>query len=202
MWQPPLVRACCASLMLFTSPDAYGAAASSSGSAAAEINACDLLEPSEIEAAIGLPVNLGARDDSGLVSNGAYSSTCVWTVRLKSDSPDLTKPLGGKSFVILNVMQWPSGSGLAHTFLDAFREAAASGELPSKPVMRMLGDEALWWGDGLAVRKGDVSFGISTFLPHLKRQPRPRLGAMEERLASRILRRIEQRADLPRPRVG
>ena len=94
----------------------------------------------------------------------------------------------------MNAMQWPVGSGLADTFLDAFRKAAASGEIPSQPVPRDFGDAALWWGDGLALRVGDVSVGISVFVPSLKLQPPgDRAGYYEERLAAHVLKHIEQR---------
>ena len=150
------------------------------------IDACSLLQPSEISAAIGLPVATGTRRDEGLVPQGAYSSACVWPVT------DATAP--GKSFVIVNAMRWPTGSGLADTFLDAFRKAAASGEIPSQPVPRELGDAALWWGDGLAIRRGDVSVGISVFVPSLKTaSDDKRAGHFEERLAVHVLRRLDAR---------
>jgi hypothetical protein len=157
---------------------------------ALQINACALLLPAEITQVIGLPVEPGVRHDDGLVSNRSYSSSCIWEVRTPTPAPaDPDKPLGGKSFVILNAMQWPSGSGLAHTFLDSFRKAAMDGTIPGKPSPRNFGDEALWWGDGLAVCKGDFSFGISVFLPSSGgKLPK---GALEERLAPLILRRLE-----------
>jgi hypothetical protein len=158
--------------------------------AALTIDACALLVPGEIATVIGLPVKPGVRRDAGLVSNGSYSSACVWEVDAGTSGPaDPQAPLGGKSFVILNAMQWPTGSGLAHTFLDSFRQAAADGTIPGKPSARDFGDAALWWGDGLAVCKGDVSFGISVFLP--TSAARPPKGVFEEQLAPRILRRLE-----------
>ena len=159
-----------------------GAAAASSAEVP-PIDACSLLKPAEISAALGLQVNEGVRRDEGLVPQGAYSSACVWTVQ---------HPAAGKNFVIVNAMRWPAGSGLAGTFLEAFRKAAASGEIPSQPVPRDLGDEALWWGDGLAIRRGDVSVGISVFVPSLKAQRQDsRAGHFEERLAAHILERLD-----------
>ena len=100
--------------------------------------------------------------------------------------------LRGRSYVILNAMRWPEGRGLADTFLQAFRDAAAIGEIPSAPASRDYGDAALWWGDGLAVRAGDVSFGLSVVLPHAERgYP----GEFEERLAPAILRQIAESAE-------
>ena len=159
----------------------------------APINACELLQAAEIGQIIGLPVAAGARHDDGLVADGSYSSSCVWEVHTGAPAaaePD--KPLGGKSFVILNAMRWPAGSGRARSFLESFREASQDGTIPGKTSPRNFGDEALWWGDGLAVRKGDFSFGVSVFLPHTRAsQPK---GALEERLAPLILRRLEPRS--------
>jgi hypothetical protein len=162
-----------------------------SGSTGKSIDACSLLDVAEIGQAVGLPVDPGVRRDAGLESNGAYSSSCVWVLRPADEPPpDPTKPLGGRSFVILNAMLWPAGSGLARTFLDSFREAAAHGEIPSQPQARHFGDEALSWGDGLAVRRHDVSFGVSVFIPGVTKERR---GALQEALAPAILRRLDAR---------
>jgi hypothetical protein len=168
---------------------AWGIALPASPSALT-INACSLLGRDEIAHVIGLPVEPGVRKDDGLVSDGAYSSACVWEVDV--DNPnrnDPQAPLGGKSFVILNAQRWPAGSGLAHTFLDSFRQAEVDHTIPGKTSPRNFGDEALWWGDGLAVRKGDVSFGLSVFLPPSDK--RPPKGVFEARLAPQILRRLD-----------
>lgn len=85
-------------------------------------------------------------------------------------------------------MRWPEGSGLARKFLEAFHEAATTGEIPSEPTVREFGDAALWWGDGPAVRKDDVSFGISVVLPG---DMPDYSGELEARLAPEILRRLE-----------
>lgn len=148
------------------------------------IDACSLLQPSEISAALGLPVEAGTRRDEGIVPQGAYSSACIWQVQLDAAA--------GRNFVIVNAMQWPAG--LADTFLEAFRKAAASGEIPSQPVPRDFGDAALWWGDGLALRLGDVSVGISVFVPSLKAQHAEHgAGYFEERLAVHVLKALDRR---------
>jgi hypothetical protein len=158
-----------------------------------EIDACALLRAQEISQVLSLPIEEGVRRDAGLdPAQGMYSSTCVWTVASDGSAVDPAKPLGGRSFVILNAMQWPRGSGQSRTFLDAFREAAASGEISSEPAARDFGDEALWWGDGLAVRRADVSFGVSVFVHGMKAE---RPGAFEERLAPLILQRLERGED-------
>lgn len=153
------------------------------------INACTLLERDEIAKVIGLPVKAGVRKDEGLVTNGAYSSACVWEVEVENPNRDDPQaPMGGKNFVILNAMRWPAG--LAHTFLDEFRRAEINHDIPGKTSPRKFGDDALWWGDGLAVYKGNVSFGLSVFLPPSDK--RPPKGVFEERLAPQVLHRLDQ----------
>jgi hypothetical protein len=166
---------------------------SQTAQAAAPVDACALLRRTEISPLIGLDVRDGQRQDGGLQADGSYSSTCVWTIRVGEDAPvDPSAPLGGRSFVILNVLLWPEGSGLARTFIEAFYRAAERGEIPSTPAVRDLGDEALWWGDGLAVRQGDVSFGVSVFMARSTAVTAPRPGAFEERLAPLILERLKE----------
>jgi hypothetical protein len=63
-----------------------------------------------------------------------------------------------------NAFCWPAGKDLAKKFLESFYEAAKRGDIPHTPGPRKLGDDALWWGDGMAVRQGDVSFGVSVFV--------------------------------------
>ena len=55
--------------------------------AALTIDACALLVPGEIATVIGLPVKPGVRRDAGLVSNGSYSSACVWEVDAGTSGP-------------------------------------------------------------------------------------------------------------------
>jgi hypothetical protein len=156
-----------------------------------EINACELLTPAEITAAIGgLPVDQGRRQDEGMSRDGQYSSSCIWTIE-PGKAPDQTAPGRGRRFVILNAMQWPAGKDMAKKFLEAFHESADKGVIPSKPAPRKFGDEALWWGDGLAVRRGDVSFGVSVFMP---KRDVARTSAMEEKLAPHVLKRIDKKS--------
>jgi hypothetical protein len=160
----------------------------------APINACALLSDAEVSAAVGAKVTAGERKDAGDVGGsgdyagkGTYSSTCFW--RFVTDGPapnDPNKPMGGASFAILNAMQWPKGSGEAKKFLESFYEAAKNGVIDQTPVALKIADDAIWWGDGVAVRKGDRSFGISVHIPG----ERPKQRAMEEALAKKIAPRL------------
>lgn len=155
-----------------------------------EINACALLTQAEISAAVGLAVDNGRRQDEGMSRDGQYSSTCMWTIE-PGKTPDQTAPGRGQRFVILNAQRWPAGRDMAKKFLQAFHESADKGVIANKPVPRKFGDEALWWGDGLAVRRGDVSFGISVFMP---KRDEARTSAMEEKLAPLVLRRLDRKS--------
>jgi hypothetical protein len=167
------------------------AAAATPAAGTVQIDACSLLTEAQITQVIGMPVDKGQRRDEGPQTSGAYSSACFWVVRVPEGSPaNPMAPMGGRSFVILNAMQWPSGSNLARTYLEAFYAAADSGEIPSQPVARKFGDDALWWGDGLAVRVRDVSFGVSVFLPTKSAKS---TGFFEERLAPNVLQALAAR---------
>lgn len=168
-------------------------AASSGGAASAEatVNACELLQPSEISRLLGGFAAEGVRRDAGMESNGAYSSSCVWVLHAsKPAQPDAKLALRGRDYVMLNAMQWPAGTGKAGSFLQSFHEARASGVLTGDLVPKRFGDEALWWGDGLAVRRRDMSFGLSVRrIAATVAAP----GAAEEQLAPLVLRRIDAR---------
>jgi hypothetical protein len=152
------------------------------------LDACSLLRSEEISKAIGAPVGTGEPQAGEADITGDVSTVCLWLIAENKDSrADRSAPLGGRSFVILNVHQWPMHSDHVHAFLDAFRQAADRGEIPNKIEARNFGDEALWWGDGLAVRQGSVSFGLSIFTPHL---PEAANGKREEELAPFILKRL------------
>ena len=95
--------------------------------------------------------------------------------------------MGGATFAILNAMQWPVGSGEAKKFLESFYDAAKNGVIDLTPVQLKIADDAIWWGDGVAVRKGDRSFGVSVFWPDKKREERR---IFEEALARKIAPRL------------
>lgn len=168
-----------------------GAALAADAPKAGPINACTLLTDAEVAAAIGAKVTPGKRQDEGDVSDragakGTYSSTCFWKVI--SDKPDdPNKPMGGATFAILNAMQWPAGSGEAKKFLESFYDAAKNGVIDQTPVQLKIADDAIWWGDGVAARKGDRSFGVSVFWPDKERSVRR---TAEEALARKIAPRL------------
>lgn len=159
------------------------------------INACALLEDGEVAAIVGAKVVAGERRDDGEVGGkgdyappGTYSSTCFWRFQADADHPaDPNLPMGGQRFAILNAMAWPAGGGDAAKFLQSFRDAFKEEIIPSDPVTVDIGDEGLWWGDGVAARKGDRSFGISVFLQN---GDKPTQRQMEEALARKIAARL------------
>ncbi|HEX4050450.1 MAG TPA: hypothetical protein VHY19_06200 [Steroidobacteraceae bacterium] len=55
------------------------------------------------------------------------------------------------------------------------------------PIGLHIGDEALWWGDGVAVRRGAESFGVSVVVNSADRAQRR---VWEEALAREILTRM------------
>lgn len=149
-------------------------------------NSCDLLTDRQVSEVMHMKVDPGARDDSGQPAGagyeGAYSSTCVWRASQDRSAQDPTLPLGGANFAILTLISWPVGADGPAKFLQSFRDAAESHIITSTPVALRIGDEALWWGDGVAARKGNVSFGISIHLVN----GRPKEREMEESLAAKI----------------
>jgi hypothetical protein len=166
-----------------------GPAAAQSGPEA--IDPCTLLTADEVSAVIGRSVEPGRYTSNGLTRDGAASTTCLWQVALPAGvAPDPSKSLGGRSFAILNVMNWPGGPTDAGKFLDSFRTAFADHEIASEPVAVQVGaDEAIWWGDGVAGRKGGVSFGISVASAGDRAARKPKA----ESLARRIVQRLASR---------
>jgi protein-disulfide isomerase len=157
------------------------------------VNACAFLEDSEVAAILARKMSPGDRRDSGEVSSGdyatpgTYSSTCVWRVMVQSSRPEDSAPSrSGGSYVILNVMRWPTGRGEAAKFLQSFRDAARDGTIDRVPVPLAIADGGLWWGDGVAAYKGDRSFGISVHLIGSSDRERD----MEEALARKIATRL------------
>lgn len=153
---------------------------------AKELNACDMLTDADVSAAMGVAVEKGVRRDSGRTKDGAFSSTCLWRVAADKDVNEPNKPLRGARFAILNAMVWDKGSAGPKSFLNSFRAAADEHIINNKPVALKIGDESIWWGDGVAVRKGDVSFGMSVHLVTGREKER----GMAEDLAAKVLKKL------------
>ncbi len=172
---------------------------SAAGAERVAFNACQLLTPAEIAVVVGVPVLDGQRQDFGIDEKLAgYSSTCIWLMRDEGDeATDSNELIAGRKFVILNAMRWTDTDNRASEYLEGFRRAARSGELPKQPVVRSIGEESLWWGDGLAVRQGTLSFGVSVFpSPVSPQYP----GINEEKLAELILAKLKDPASSGRMR--
>ena len=155
-------------------------------------SACSLIDKDAVAAVVGGKVEAAEPNDSGTTDDGAYSSTCVWKVTGGAPLPQKANaPFGGAAFAMLNTITWPAGSGLAKKSLDDFRDAAKQNLIDMEPVPVQAGDEALWWGDGVAVRKGDVSFGVSVHVGTDKKAEQ----AMEEALAKKIVANFDGKPD-------
>ena len=164
------------------------AMAGAQGAAKPLVNACALLTADDVSAVIGHKVSPGQRKDLGFIDSGAYSSTCLWVVPLAEGvQPDPKAPLGGASFAMLNAITWSGGAEDAKKYIQDFRDSANANLIDHTPVDVKVGDEGIWWGNGVAVRKGAVSFGISVNLsPSDAGVPRD----MEETLARKIAERL------------
>jgi hypothetical protein len=154
------------------------------------IDPCALLTAVEVSAAVGQTVEPGKRSDDGITRDGAYSTTCLWQVPLPAGvADDPTRSLGGRSFAILNVQNWPNGPGDARKFLDGFRKAFAEHAISSNPIPVEVGaDEALWWGDGVAARKNGVSIGISVASAGDRASRRPKAEGLAKLIITRLPR--------------
>jgi len=172
-----LISACSLALLA-------AAACSTDAEKDAVLNACSMLDEKDIAAAVGSDVTPGERNDAGLITDGPeagiYSSTCVWRIR-NGASPDTGASLQQSDYVILNAMRWPADKD-PETFLQAFRDFAAQGVISHRPVSLDIGDSALWWGDGVAVVKDRLSFGISVRLVGQREKRR----GLEEALARTV----------------
>jgi hypothetical protein len=154
-----------------------------------KLDACALLTAAEVANIVGGKVGDGVPNDSGTINDGAYSATCVWKLPTAGNveiDPDV--PLKNVSFAMLNAISWPAGSAGAKDYLESFRNAAHDKIIPADPVaLKQLGDEALWWGDGVAVRKGNISYGISV---RIVNGTPANVRAMAEALARKIVGRV------------
>jgi hypothetical protein len=152
------------------------------------IDPCPLLTVPELSAVVGRSMAAGKFFDNGVTRDGAHSSSCLWVAPLAAGAkPDPTQRLGGRGFVVLNVINWPKGPNDARKFLRSFDDAFHHKDITSRPVAVDVGaDEAMWWGDGVAGRKGGVSFGISVAQLGDKSTRQPRA----ENLARLLVKRL------------
>lgn len=177
---------------------------------AAAFDACALLTPEEVAKIVGMKVEAPRRNDSGKGKDGTYSSTCLWRGPNKIEPAGLwakTKatvagwlgwedapaaapndmPMAGVNFVILNAIAWPEGSDGAKNYIEDFRASARAHLIDNDPVSVGIGDEAIYWGTGVAARKGTTSFGVSV---RFGKQDKKAQRAMEEALAKQAVARL------------
>ena len=175
--------------------EAQTAAVQTAPAKGGSVNACALLSDEDVSSIVGVKVTKGERRDDGEVGGkgdyaplGTYSSTCFWQFSADAvGDTDPTLPMGGKRFAILNVMSWPSGGEDAAKFLQSFRDAFKHDIIPNDPVSVDIGDEGIWWGDGVAARKANKSFGVSVFLQNGDKATQRK---MEESLARKVVGRL------------
>jgi hypothetical protein len=166
----PFRNACLAILLLLATLPAHAA------ETAAEIPACPLLSGDAIAEVFGKPVTAAEQPPSGGGPGAGRMTTCIWT---PADG-------GLGATVSLIVWSWPPGHPGAAGYVEAFRASGYPDRAPPETVA--IGDDALWDGDRLHVRKGDVSFTLATSLNALDATPdaRPRLEALGAEVASRL----------------
>jgi hypothetical protein len=174
-------------IVALTLPFAVASLPTASQTPPGPIDPCALVTQAEVSMAMGQTVEPGRRGDNGITRDGANSTTCLWAVALPPGVlPDPMKSLGGRSFTILNVMNWPDGANGARKFVDGFRQAFKDGAIGSEPVPLTIGaDDALWWGDGVAARRGGISIGVSVASPD-RDQRRPRAEGLARRIVGRL----------------
>jgi hypothetical protein len=163
---------------------------SATAEVAPAIPACPLLTLDEVTAAFGQAVIAAEQAPMGGGEGEGRMTTCFWT------------PVGGKPGATLSlvVWSWPPGDGGAAGFLETIRILAE--ESPDRPPAETLaiGDDALWDGDRVYVRKGGVSVTLATSLNALDATPDAR--AKLEALAAIVAERLQPNpapATAPRP---
>ena len=132
-----------------------------SAEVASVIPACPLLTPDEVGAAFGIPLRSAEQEPSGGGEGEGRMTTCLWT------------PADGEPGATLSlvVWSWPPGDGGAAGFLETLRILA--GEESDRPPTETLaiGDDALWDGDRVYLRKGGTSVTLATSLNALDATP-------------------------------
>lgn len=138
---------------------------------AATIPACPLLAPTEITEAFGTPVVADEQEPMGGETGAGRMTLCLFT------------PEGGRlgATVALTVWAWPAGHPGAAGQMTASADSPAAAPLS-------IGDGAVWDGDRLTVRKGDVTFILATSLNALDATPGTQAGL--EALARMVVERL------------
>jgi hypothetical protein len=144
---------------------------------AAVVPACPLLTPDEVATVFGSPLAAAEQEPSGGGEGEGRMTTCLWT------------PTGGKPGATLSVVvwSWPPGDGGAAGFLETLRLLAE--EEPDRTTETLaIGDDALWDGDRVYVRKGGTSVTLATSLNALDPTPdaRTKLEALAAIVAERL----------------
>ncbi len=140
------------------------------------IPACPLLGVAEVGAAFDETVEAAEQAPVGGGPGEGRMTTCFWT------------PAGGAlgATVSLSIWSWPPGHPGAAGLLATAHAADYPGRPPPEAVA--LGDDAVWDGDRLHVRDGQVTFTLAASLNALDDAPdaRPAL----EGLAATVLGRL------------
>ena len=149
------------------------------------IDACKLLTADEIAHVTGQKVGQAIpREDAA--EEGSVGSVCIWRVATDSSRATVDALLQGSNYVMLDARSWLPGNPGPAKFVQEFRDAAKQNLIDQTPVPVAVGDEAVYWGDGVAVRKGPYNFGISVHLQGGKATEQ----AMETALARKVLERL------------
>ena len=155
--------------------------------AAEAIDACSVLSSADIAAILGATVDKGVLHDDGADKNGVTSTTCLWRTKPAAEARD-DHALPNPSFTLLNLRIWPEANGKdAESYVADFRDAAKKELIDRTPVPLKIGDDALQRGDGVAVKKGRMAFGVSV---SVRGGDRNAIRPFEEALARKIAEKL------------
>jgi hypothetical protein len=145
---------------------------------AVAIPACPLLAADEVAAVFGHRLEAAEEEPSGGGEGEGRMTTCLWT------------PAGGGlgATLALVVWSWPPGDHGAAGLLETVRILAD--ETSERPPVETLtiGDDALWDGDRVYLRKGGVSVTLATSMNALDATPdaKAKLEALAAIVADRL----------------
>ena len=132
-----------------------------SGTVAASLDACALLTVEDFNAVFARTFNADKPGPSGGggANQGAMMS-CAWVSPGAEVAGKPMASLNNTYFTNLIVWSWPAGSGGSDSYMKSFVDAAKTYNQPA-PVPVTLGDAALWGGETMHVKKGDVTMSLS-----------------------------------------